>query len=100
MAPAGTALYPDEFDYTGLVALDPADPRRVFISTDVHPASGQALVSRRDRQRHHELFQGETADGGATWTLQPGFQTQIGTGYHFYSIVVSPTNPNLVRSWG
>ncbi len=32
---------------------------RVFVSTDVHPATGRPLVSAADGRRHHELFEGE-----------------------------------------
>jgi hypothetical protein len=39
----------------------------VFLSADVHPATGVPLVSRRDGNRHFELFEGESADGGASW---------------------------------
>ena len=68
MAHAGSALYPAEANYTGLVALDPHDPGRVFVSTDVHPDTGVRLISTRDQQQHHELFEGVTIDGGFTWT--------------------------------
>ena len=68
MAYAGTALYEAERFYTGLVALHPADPRRVFVSTDVHPGTGDPLISHRDHRQHHELFEGITVDGGASWT--------------------------------
>jgi hypothetical protein len=68
MAEAGTPLYRDEPFYTGLVALHPNDPDRVFVSTDVDPSTGAPLVSAADGQQHHELFEGVTADDGATWT--------------------------------
>jgi hypothetical protein len=71
MARAGSALYGAQPHYTGLVALHPDDPNRVFVSTDVHPLTGVALVSARDRQQHHELFEGVTADGGITWRWFP-----------------------------
>ena len=37
----GKCLYPRESSYTGLVTVDPADPRRITISTDVHPTTGK-----------------------------------------------------------
>jgi hypothetical protein len=43
IAYAGKCLYPRESSYTGLVTLDPSDPRRVFISTDVDPTTGEDL---------------------------------------------------------
>jgi len=57
----GPGLYDREADYTGLAALDPADPTRVVVSTPVDPRDGDDLA-------YHELFQGETADGGRYWT--------------------------------
>lgn len=38
---AGSNLYKDESSYTGLITLDPTDPRNVFISTDVDPITGK-----------------------------------------------------------
>lgn len=67
MAFAGTKLYAGEDDYTGLVALDPHDPDTVFISTNADPATGEPLVSTADGQRHWEIFQGATTDGGKCW---------------------------------
>jgi hypothetical protein len=67
MAHAGSALYPAEADYTGLVALDPHDPNLVYLSADVHPATGKPLISEADGQRHYEIFRGKTADQGISW---------------------------------
>jgi PhoD-like phosphatase, N-terminal domain/BNR repeat-containing family member len=67
LAHAGSALYPAESYYTGLVALDPHDPGRVFVSTDVDPVTRVPLISDRDQRQHHELFEGVTNDGGITW---------------------------------
>ena len=71
MADAGGGLYEAEDAYTGLVALDPHDPSRVVISTDVDPTDGSPAVSRSDGRRHHELFEGRTVDGGVTWSWTP-----------------------------
>lgn len=60
VAKAGAFLYTGEGDYTGLGALDPHDPNRLFISTDVDPRNGDSLA-------RYEIFQGITGDGGATW---------------------------------
>jgi hypothetical protein len=68
IAYAGSKLYPGEDDYTGLVTLDPHDPDTVFISTNADPVSGKPLISKADNQRHRELFEGRTRDGGKTWT--------------------------------
>jgi BNR repeat-containing family member len=71
MAYAGTRLYPNEDDYTGLVALDPRDPDVVYISTDANPSTGEPLVSSADGQRHHELFRGTSRDSGKSWRWEP-----------------------------
>ena len=68
IARAGTKLYLRESDYTGLAALDPDDPDTVVISTNAHPVTGDALVSKADGKRHWELFRGRTTDHGKTWT--------------------------------
>lgn len=71
IAYAGARLYPGEDDYTGLGAIDPRDTSVIYISTDVDPNNGEPLVSSADGKRHHELFQGETLDDGATWNWTP-----------------------------
>jgi hypothetical protein len=67
---AGQRLYPLEDDYTGLLAIDPQDANHLVISTNADPLSGEPLISRADSLRHHELFEGHSSDGGAsfTWT--------------------------------
>ena len=70
IAYAGSALYSAEDDYTGLVALDPSDPDVLYISADVHPVTGDPLISSADGQRHYEIFRGTTTDTGATWTWE------------------------------
>ena len=64
LAKAGARLYPSEQDYTGLVALDPFDPNRLFISSTIDPRDDTNMPK-------HEIFEGETADGGASWTWTP-----------------------------
>jgi hypothetical protein len=64
LARAGGYLYRNENDYTGLAALDPNDPSRVFISTNIDPSSARTLA-------HYEIFCGTTTDGGASWTWAP-----------------------------
>lgn len=70
LAYAGTCLYAREDDYTGLVALDPHDPRVLYISTNADPSTGAPLVSAADGERHWEIFRGETRDF-RTWTWTP-----------------------------
>jgi hypothetical protein len=64
LAKAGGYLYERENDYTGLAALDPRDPNRLFISTKLDPQTDEPLP-------HYELFDGTTTDGGATWSWSP-----------------------------
>lgn len=71
IAHAGARLYKGQEDYTGLGAIDPNDMSTVYISTDADPVTGAPLVSFTDGKRHHEIFRGRTADGGATFTWTP-----------------------------
>jgi photosystem II stability/assembly factor-like uncharacterized protein len=71
----------------GAIAVAPSNPSIVYGGTGedsyaIDSFDGQGVL--------------KSTDAGATWTLLPGFQTQVGTGSHFYSLAVSPTNPNLV----
>ena len=68
---AGKRLYAGEEDYTGLGAIDPQDAGVVYLSSDADLTTGQPLISAADGQRHHEIFRGETRDGGATWQWTP-----------------------------
>ena len=61
LAKAGACLWPAEQDYTGLATFNPNNLNEVFISTAIDPRDGSKL-------KNHEIFKGETADGGATWT--------------------------------
>ncbi len=44
IAHAGTRLYPGEDDYTGLAAIDPEDPKTLFISTNAHPETAPRFL--------------------------------------------------------
>ena len=62
IARAGSRLYAGEDNYTGLAAIDPHDPKTLFISTNIDPNSGAALPNR-------EIFRGRTEDFVRfTWT--------------------------------
>lgn len=61
LARMGYGLYWSEEDYTGLGAIDPVDPRHVYLSTFFDPRDGRRVVCR-------QLFQGVTHDGGETWS--------------------------------
>jgi hypothetical protein len=45
---AGKCLYNFESSYTGLITLDPTDPSRVYISTDVNPTTGEDLGGKHE----------------------------------------------------
>lgn len=69
LAWAGSELAPRNVDYAGLGAQDPSEPRRVVISTNVHPVTEAPLVSAADGKVHWELFEGwRTGAGAWTWT--------------------------------
>lgn len=71
IAHAGKRLYPGEDDYTGLGAIDPQNTNVVYLSSNADLKTGQPLISTGDGRRHHEIFRGETKDGGATWQWAP-----------------------------
>lgn len=69
LAWAGSELYKNQPDYTGLGVIDPSNPSRTVISTDVHPATGTPLRSSADGKVHHELWEGlRTGEGKWAWT--------------------------------
>lgn len=68
IAHAGTRLYKGEEHYTGLAALHPHDPNRIYISTDVHPVTGHPLISEKDGKRHYEIFLGLKNRNEAAWS--------------------------------
>lgn len=71
LAHAGTRLYRGEEHYTGLAALDPHEPNRLYISTNAHPVTGQPLFSQKDGKRHYEIFLGTLKDGETAWNWIP-----------------------------
>ena len=76
LAHAGRDIYAaspngSEDDYTGLVSLVPNDPDTLYISTNVDPVTGSALISSADSGQHYEIFKGVTIDGGANWSWTP-----------------------------
>lgn len=69
MAYAGDNIGEDvEADYTGLAAVDAANPDVVFISTSCDPVNGKPLISKKTRKQQNELYMGRTNDFGKTWT--------------------------------
>ena len=61
LAPGGRALYEGEPNYSGNIAVDPADPLHVALSSSVDPRTGADLGE-------FDVFEMRTTDGGATWT--------------------------------
>ncbi|MFO1077817.1 MAG: hypothetical protein U1E73_08835 [Planctomycetota bacterium] len=94
---AGTKLYAGEDDYTGLCCLVPDEPTIVIASTDADPVTGAPLRSRADGKRHHELFLGRTADGGASWTWTA--LTRDSTGDNLRPIVPRWRRDRCVLLW-
>lgn len=65
IAYAGTRLYAGENEYTGLITLHPENPNVVYISSDVHPATGEPLIT--GGVPVYEIFKGTTTDRGYNW---------------------------------
>ena len=96
IAYAGRRLYPTEDDYTGLGALDPADPDTVYISTDADPSRGTPLLSHGDGRRHYELFRGRRGAAGK-WTWTP--ITRNSTDDNLRPIIPTWHDPRLALLW-
>ncbi|NLL14787.1 MAG: hypothetical protein GX267_15390 [Fibrobacter sp.] len=58
---AGTKMYDSEQDYTGLGALCPDDPNRIYISSPFNPGDDNSRAGKR------EIWRGTTTDNGQTW---------------------------------
>lgn len=66
---AGSELYANQPDYCGLGSIDPTDPARIVVSSDVHPRTREPLRSAADGRVHHELFEGRRrSEGDWAWT--------------------------------
>jgi rhamnogalacturonyl hydrolase YesR len=64
VAYAGKCLYTKESSYTGLITLDPTDPKRVYIATDVDPDTG------KDSGGKHEIYTAEVGPADDSKTIQ------------------------------
>jgi hypothetical protein len=62
---AGPKMYNDEQDYTGLGALNPDDPNRIYISSPFNPGDDNSTPKKR------EIWRGTTDDHGDTWEWEP-----------------------------
>lgn len=65
IAYAGTCLYDAEASYTGLVTLDPEDPTVVFLSSNVHPSTGEPLSGGA-----HEIFRATVTESDDIGTIR------------------------------
>jgi hypothetical protein len=63
---AGTKMYDSEQDYTGLGALNPDDPDRIYLCSTFNPGNDNTAASSR-----REIWRGTTQDHGATWKWEP-----------------------------
>jgi hypothetical protein len=61
---AGGPMYSSEQDYTGLSALCPNDPDRIYISSPFNPGDDASAAKKR------EIWRGTTSDNGATWKFE------------------------------
>lgn len=61
---AGGPMYASEEDYTGLAALSPDAPDRIYVSSPHDPGNDASLPGKR------EIWRGTTRDHGATWTWE------------------------------
>jgi len=60
---AGGYLYDGQWDYTGLVAIDPDDPRIVYMSSEIDPRDDLSTDK-------YEIYRGITNDLGSTWSWE------------------------------
>lgn len=60
LAKMGGPLHPHQKDYTGLGAIHPNDPNKVYVSTPFDPRYGSQTPQ-------YEIYEGVTRDGGASW---------------------------------
>ena len=63
---AGTKLYDQEEDYTGLGALDPDNSHVIYVSTPYDPRTDEG-----DFYGKKEIWKGVTCDDGATFAWEP-----------------------------
>ncbi len=64
---AGYPLYNGQNQYAGLMAVDPTNPNTIYVSADVSPATGAALLG-PDGNQHYQILEGTTNNGGSTWS--------------------------------
>ncbi|PID91045.1 MAG: hypothetical protein CSA96_10380 [Bacteroidetes bacterium] len=62
---AGPHLYVPENHYAGGICIDPENLNVVWLSSLLHPGTGEA-----NGTGHYQIYRGETSDGGASWDFQ------------------------------
>jgi BNR repeat-containing family member/Dockerin type I domain/PEP-CTERM motif len=65
---AGLPLYNSQNQYAGLMAVDPLNPNKIYLSADVNPATDATLMG-PDGHQHWQIFEGTTSNGGNTWSF-------------------------------
>ncbi len=70
IAQAGRPLYDGQPDYGGGIALDPQDPKVIYMATDAANPFDLTTVSNVPLAAHYEIWKGVTADGGLTFQWQ------------------------------
>jgi rhamnogalacturonyl hydrolase YesR len=88
---AGARMYSSEQDYTGLGALCPDNPNRIYLSTPYNPADDGSTPGKR------EIWRGTTSDNGATWAWEA--VTANSTVDNFRPIVPKWTEDKEVLLW-
>lgn len=63
---AGTYIYGNEYDYTGLGSVNPNDPNRIYLSTAYNPGDDDVPPSSK-----REIWRGTSKDEGKTWEWEP-----------------------------
>ena len=63
---AGLPLYNGQNQYAGLLAVDPLNPDKIYLSADVNPATDATLLG-PDGKQHWQIFEGVSGDNGQTW---------------------------------
>jgi autotransporter-associated beta strand protein len=64
---AGLPLYNGQNQYAGLMAVDPQNPNKIYISDDVNPTTDTSILGPDDKQ-HWEIFEGVTSNNGSSWS--------------------------------
>ncbi len=65
----GSELYSGQPSYSGNLTFDQRDPRRVFLSSNVDPRSGDELRSQADGRSHWEVYEARSDGAGGPWEI-------------------------------